>query len=85
MVPSRTDKVNMRDKGGLYLNLFDDHPPFQIGGNFGATSRITEMPLQSHLRNGKADFFQDLLQELPSVFPAGKVSGIKERERFDFS
>ena len=85
IVPSITQDTEMNDKGGLYMNLFDAHPPFQIDGNFGATSGITEMLLQSHLRDENGDYFQDILPALPSAFASGKISGIKGRGAFEIS
>src|SRR5690606_35675413 len=72
-------------QGGLYYNLFDSHPPFQIDGNFGATSGITEMLLQSHLRDENGDYYKDILPALPKKFRNGKISGIKGRGGFEFS
>ncbi len=79
------EHIQLLFQKSMYDNLFDGHPPFQIDGNFGYTSGLTEMLLQSHLRTDKGDYILDILPALPLVYKKGKITGLKGRGAFEVS
>lgn len=64
-------------KSGILTNLWDTHSPFQIDGNFGMTSGVAEMLVQSNMG------YINLMAAMPDKWANGSLSGLIARGNFE--
>ncbi|KAF2623020.1 glycoside hydrolase family 95 protein [Macroventuria anomochaeta] len=75
-------------KDSTLPNMLDNHPPFQIDGNFGGAAGITECLVQSHEETqsentGCSARLIRLLPSCPAEWKKGKIQGVRCRGGFE--
>lgn len=70
----------LNSKNGTFLNAGNI---FQIDANFGATSLIAEMLIQSHMKDSQGKSIIHLLPALPFAWPEGSIKGLRARGGYE--